>query len=322
MITSLHIKNFKCFEDLRVEPFYGVNLILGVNETGKTSLMKAIYAVRLAFQQAKTQNTQTGDPNLATSAFLGMIFKTFNLENKSKNQLFNDVSKQFEITVTDEIELGIIMLQNNSNYIALGTKPPINNELTLNLANAIFLPAKEVMSQYREIQYCAEKLVSTGYDLTYIYAAQALRRSEVGAKKISVGVDVVYAFDKIFDSKVRYSEEYTDFVMTVNGKDLTTPSIAEGIRKTSTIANLLNADEIQPGDVLFIDEPENNLHPRAQRAFMEALVKLSQAGVQVFMASHSYTVLKQLEIIAKRDKIDVGCYSLRCIQFTGTDARK
>ena len=37
---------------------------------------------------------------------------------------------------------------------------------------------------------------------------------------------------------------------------------------------------------------------------------MSKAGVQIFLASHSYFVIKQLAICAKRDSIGVSCWNL------------
>ncbi len=50
------------------------------------------------------------------------------------------------------------------------------------------------------------------------------------------------------------------------------------------------------GSVLFWDEPETNLNPRLFRSLMEILLELQRAGVQVFLASHDYVILKELEL--------------------------
>ena len=46
LLNSLHIKGFRSFEDFRVEGFGQVNLIIGKNNAGKTSLLEAIYLYR------------------------------------------------------------------------------------------------------------------------------------------------------------------------------------------------------------------------------------------------------------------------------------
>ncbi len=43
MITSLHIKNFRGFEDLEIKDLKRVNLFAGKNNTGKTSVLEALF---------------------------------------------------------------------------------------------------------------------------------------------------------------------------------------------------------------------------------------------------------------------------------------
>ena len=43
MIHDLHITNYRAFEQIRVDPLKRVNLIVGANNAGKTSLLEAIY---------------------------------------------------------------------------------------------------------------------------------------------------------------------------------------------------------------------------------------------------------------------------------------
>ena len=60
-----------------------------------------------------------------------------------------------------------------------------------------------------------------------------------------------------------------------------------------------------------MDEPETALHPDAVRQMVEMLVAMSKAGVQIFLASHSYFVIKQLTICAKRDDLHINCWNLK-----------
>lgn len=43
MYTSFAIENFRCFEDLTVQPLARVNLIAGQNNVGKTALLEALW---------------------------------------------------------------------------------------------------------------------------------------------------------------------------------------------------------------------------------------------------------------------------------------
>lgn len=53
----------------------------------------------------------------------------------------------------------------------------------------------------------------------------------------------------------------------------------------------------QAGDMLIIDEPELNLHPKNQRAFARLLVMLVNAGVKVFITTHSDYLIKEFNTL-------------------------
>ena len=53
MVRDLSIKNYRCFEDFYVDSLAQVNLIVGDNNSGKTSFLEAIY---LLVNQPKTKN--------------------------------------------------------------------------------------------------------------------------------------------------------------------------------------------------------------------------------------------------------------------------
>jgi predicted ATPase len=53
----------------------------------------------------------------------------------------------------------------------------------------------------------------------------------------------------------------------------------------------------QRGDLLMIDEPELNLHPKNQRALARLLVQLVAKGVNIFMSTHSDYIVKELNTL-------------------------
>jgi len=85
---------------------------------------------------------------------------------------------------------------------------------------------------------------------------------------------------------------------------------ADGIKKVGILAALIRNRSLTPGSILFLDEPETNLHPRGISVLIDVLFQLGQAGVQVYLATHSYFVLKQLEILAKKHRTSVPFCSL------------
>jgi len=55
------------------------------------------------------------------------------------------------------------------------------------------------------------------------------------------------------------------------------------------------------GSVLFWDEPETNLNPRLMKTVVSILLELQRLGVQVFLTTHDYVILKEFDLQAKKD---------------------
>lgn len=53
----------------------------------------------------------------------------------------------------------------------------------------------------------------------------------------------------------------------------------------------------KPGDLFIIDEPELNLHPRNQRSFARLVARLINAGIKVFITTHSDYLIKELNTL-------------------------
>jgi ABC-type uncharacterized transport system ATPase subunit len=82
------------------------------------------------------------------------------------------------------------------------------------------------------------------------------------------------------------------------------PQTADGIKKIGILTTLIENRMLNKNSVVFLDEPETNLHPKAITYLTKMLFSIARAGAQVFVATHSYLVIKQLQILAK--KFDEG----------------
>ena len=76
------------------------------------------------------------------------------------------------------------------------------------------------------------------------------------------------------------------------------PLVAEGLRKLGMIARLIATGRLAGNGYLFWDEPEANLNPRLIRSIAKTILDLSAGGIQVFIATHSLFLLREIEILA------------------------
>ena len=88
------------------------------------------------------------------------------------------------------------------------------------------------------------------------------------------------------------------------------PMTATGIVQLGMLALLIEKKVLDKNSVLFIDEPETNLHPAWQVKMMDILFKLVKAGVHVITATHSPDILKWLEVHLKNHSEDMDLIAL------------
>lgn len=80
------------------------------------------------------------------------------------------------------------------------------------------------------------------------------------------------------------------------------PLVAEGLRKLGMLARLIATGALLDQGYLFWDEPEANLNPRLITQVARTIVDLSACGIQVFIATHSLFLLRELEILLAKPR--------------------
>ena len=73
--------------------------------------------------------------------------------------------------------------------------------------------------------------------------------------------------------------------------------VAEGWRKLAMLARLIATGSLLDQGCLFWDEPESNLNSKLVRSVAEAILGICSQGVQIFVATHSLFLLRELEML-------------------------
>ena len=94
------------------------------------------------------------------------------------------------------------------------------------------------------------------------------------------------------------------FYLNIPGSgNMEMPLVAEGHRKLAMLARLILNGVVQAQSYLFWDEPEANLNPRLIRLAAQVIQALCLRGVQVFIATHSFFLLKELDLLSRQQAI-------------------
>jgi predicted ATPase len=275
-INRVEIKDFLAFQGNFACDFCpNVNVFIGGNGTGKTTLLKCQYiAVEVFNAQKRTE--QDPKHNSAGDYFLNFNAKnySFTYGSSSDDQKKIQAEKYVHCTVDD------------ANFIKS--------------SNHIFIPAKDILEHSKGLLALNNKR-EIPFDQTYI---DILSNAEIGETRAitSNAAKVLDAIKKVIGGEVLYEND-TFYIVSEIGK---TPFSLEasGYRKLGLLWKLLRNGLLERGSVLFWDEPENSLNPDIMPVLADVLLELARGGVQVFIATHSYSLARWFDV--KRNEESSG----------------
>ncbi len=280
-ITRIKLTRFTAFQSLDLRPSAGINVLVGANGTGKTHIMKVAYAA-----------CEASRPQVRLTDKLVAVFLP------SKSRIGRLVKRQ-----RGRAQAIVQVWRGDSNIrarISTVAKPAERAQTTQrhwhdNPSTAVYIPVKEMLangpgfrSLYAERSVHFEEIYADILDRAYL----PLLRGPAGGQRGRL----LKQLAKVLEGKVSYSNEEF-FLNSPQGK-LEFTLVAEGLRKLGLLWLLLQNGTLLEGSVLFWDEPETNLNPKLFGPLTQILLELQRMGVQVFLATHDYAILKQLDLQA------------------------
>lgn len=301
--------------DLSLKDIPSINVIIGQNDTGKTGLLKLLYAT---VKSLEIYSLKTASSDVVFKKELSeKLLDTFMPRKNGLGDLVQKGSKE-------KLDVNLTIIGNNGKYKqqlyysfgertekSISTSLDDVTPLPPNSINALFVPAKEVLTAFNDIRNIRENFYGIGFDDTYLDLIKALSLETTKGRVANELSQVNKSLEDLFEGKIEQTgQKEQPFIFKKNNQQFAMQQTAEGIKKIGILTTLITNRQLGKGTILFMDEPETALHPDAIRQMVEMLVAMSKAGVQIFMASHSYFVVRQLANCAKRDNINVSCWSL------------
>lgn len=303
MINSLELKNFGPIHQFKCEKLGNINLIIGGNGTGKTILLKALYSAMRTLEEYKRGN----EPRNASEILADKLYWTFEIE-----KIGDLVSKGADEPLSFKLRFDGQDFSYRFGKDTTKSIQTLENHVLPRSSNSIFLPTKEVLSLHHIILQSRELSKTFGFDDTYLDLARALRQPPTGGKNYQQFAKSRTNLSEILEGKVEYDENLGRWQFKKGNQKFPIGVTAEGIKKISILDTLLGNRYLDLKSVIFIDEPESALHPVAISKFLDIIAVLAECGIQFFMASHSYFVIKKLFLIAqKKDKLSIPIISVK-----------
>ena len=277
--TALNLHNFTVFADQTFEFVPGLNVLVGENGTGKTHVMKALYAWQLARHLADTGRG---------ADYERLFAETYGAKAAGELQR----SKTRAALVTGQFgpsawEVGFQQNLTTDNGVRPSAPRPV------------FIPAIEMMAHARNMNGILRDYADfdrTCFDFVSLVTAQPNSLSDADRNEVNRAIEPL---QKLVPGQVHYDDTEQRFYLTEKKQKLPFSLVAEGFRKISALSRLIQYGWLPPGSVLFWDEPEVNLNPKWMDEVVEALVALARQNVQIFLATHNYVILKEIDLVLR-----------------------
>lgn len=287
MITRFKASNFTVFTDLNVDFTSGINIFIGQNGTGKTHLLKAVYSACCLIDKKMDIPLDRKINGVFTPNSIGRLVHRAVGRNSGSISIYrqkeNDVRER-SITLN-------LTNQNKSEVKQNGWVVDENVE-------AIFIPVKDMLanapgfrSLFSQKKLSYEEIYLDIIDKAFIPIARG-KLSPEREKLLKI-------LNEAMSGRVIEKSE-TFYLKNKNG-ELEFPLLAEGFRKLGLLYRLIQNESLTHGSMLFWDEPEANLNPRLAQTVVRILIELSKMGVQIFIATHDYVLLKEFQLATNED---------------------
>jgi len=262
IIKRVEIKDYLVFKSEFAADFCpGVNVLIGGNGTGKTTLIREMY------KSAKAIKNYHVPSNLTDKALLINYDENHSQLGKSCGQLDGRIELIVDVA---------------------------------GISYTIYIPEKDIFEHATGLLPFIKQR-ETGFSQIYediLLAGQVARIRDQSATQKSVGQKIA----KIIDGEVYRNEvDGSFYTLKTDGTRVPFEHEASGYKRIGFLGLLVSRGLLEPGTVLFWDEPENSLNPELVPDLVDILLELSRSGVQIFIATHDYLLPKYLEVRRKTE---------------------
>jgi predicted ATPase len=297
MLKRLSVKNLTVFSEALFDFAPGLNVIVGENGSGKSHLLKVAYSV-IAASAEEGRKPSSGEPT-----------KTL-VQKKIADKLVNVLRPETLGRLArrkqgrERCELGFSFKDRELNCrFAFATSSKSEVQIEKNPKNwqdksPVFLPTRELMTIFPNFVSVYEnhylEFEETYRDTCVLLGALALK----GPRERQIG-ELLGPLEDAMGGRVVLDKNGRFYLRVPGQGNMEMHLVAEGIRKLAMLARLISTGSLLDKGYLFWDEPETNLNPRLIRLVAPVILHLCKNGIQVFVATHSLFLLRELEMLSR-----------------------
>lgn len=294
MLSHLKIKNFTVFPSADLQFSKHLNVVVGENGTGKTHLLKLAYsALATSWEEYRKPTSSVPAKSLMQTRLADKLINVFRPESLGR------LARRKQGRDRCEIQLAFEDARCNFKFsFSTNSKTEVQVEKVPGIwldASPAYIPTRELLSIFPNFVSVYEshylEFEETWRDTCILLGAPVQRG--VNDRKIR---ELLAPIEDAMGGAIALDQNGRFYLKNERGR-FEMPLVAEGRRKLAMLARLIATGALMEKGFLFWDEPETNLNPLLIKQVARSIVSLSQNGVQVFLATHSLFLLRELEIL-------------------------
>ncbi len=295
MIKSLGIRNFTVFDQARLELGRRLNVLVGENGSGKTHLLKLAYSVLATSWEEGRQPAAAMSPTKSVlqpglAEKLVGVFRPESLGRLARRRQGRERCDVELAFAEPDLDIAFHFATQSKSDVSIENLPRTWVDTA-----PVYLPTRELLTIFPNFVAVYEghylEFEETWRD-TCLLLGSPLKK---GAKEKRIR-EMLAPLEKAMDGSIELDKSGRFYLATAKGK-MEMPLVAEGLRKLGMLARLIATGTLLDKSYLFWDEPESNLNPHLIKVVARTIVDLSLGGLQVFIATHSLFLLREIEML-------------------------
>ena len=296
MIEKLRFDNFTAFDSLEINFSKGVNVFVGENGTGKTHILKAVYAACHITKSKKSLANKINDVFYPTGKQIGRLVK------RTKGSTSGWMEVKRKMSTGQEVFIRLSLTNHNTApeqaKITGATKLWMEEPFA-----SVFIPVKDMMANAPGFRSMFA-MRNLHFEEVYLDIIDHAFLPSIKGPMDRDRANILEILQKAMEGKVIEKKE--EFFLKNKQGELEFTLVAEGYRKLGLLWLLIQNGSLLNGSVLFWDEPETNLNPKLLETVVRILMELQRLGVQIFVTTHDYVLLKEFDLATRAG--DHICY--------------
>lgn len=307
--TSIHIQNFRGIKSLEISDFGQVNVFVGANSVGKSSVLEAFF-MTAAISNGSVPLNINAWRGMDALAFLGLnlFFYQFHYQDQDnrnfprfvaslkkpdeerhltlipiKDTLFQ-ATPDFSAPMLSGLLQDFSIHKDKNNTQNYQTKTVIQSLSPISMQTSPAIGYQEKMMSY----FISPRMTTVD---AAVLRDLIIKKRAIGIVKALKNID-----ERIEDIVLVQNSLYCDIGLS---ELMPLAVMGDGIRKMLFILGVIATN---PDGIVCIDEIENGFHYSSTKVLWNALLKAAKEfNVQVFVTTHSYECLAALAQVQEQD---------------------